>query len=158
MTFCRLRIAVLIVSLVWLSSPGSLAVADASGMEILMQTILNRGDRTIHTGEFRYTLRVTEESPSKEMIADQIAQVRAALRENMKLIANNPAELKQLQNDIDTADQYIPQQVRDNADGSYGVPGRSVQICGNGLEPSDLARLGAVRTVSEAVLRGHGWT
>ena len=42
--------------------------------------------------------------------------------------------------------------------GSYGVPGRSVQICGNGLEPSDLARLGAVRTVSEAVLRGHGWT
>ena len=46
----------------------------------------------------------------------------------------------------------------DIGEGSYGVPGRSVQICGNGLEPSDLARLGAVRTVSEAVLRGHGWT
>ena len=48
--------------------------------------------------------------------------------------------------------------IRHFAKGSYGVPGRSVQICGNGLEPSDLARLGAVRTVSEAVLRGHGWT
>ncbi len=85
------------------------------GQDILVKAMLKRGDLDIRTGDFRYVLSVTEDVPTKEMIAKEVEAHRAALQEAMKLYVDNPDELKQFQKGIDTADQYVPQQVRDHA-------------------------------------------
>ncbi len=119
MAIHRLCLVSLMLSFAWVSFTESLALADDSGLEILSKVILNQGDRTIRTGEFRYTLRVSETPPSNEMIQQQVEKHRIALRKTMKQFEKNPRMMKQFQKAIDTADQYVPQQVRDNADLMY---------------------------------------
>ena len=97
----------------------SFTVADEPRTEILSQLILNNSHRTIRTGEFRYALRVSEEAPSDITVAAEVEKIRDVLREELEKHKSDPRLRKQLQVAIDTAPDYVPAQVRGNADLMY---------------------------------------
>ena len=88
-------------------------MSEEPGQDVLVKAISNRGDVGIRTGEFRYSLRVTEDVPTDKMIAEQVEIHRATLREAMKRFVDKPNALKKFQTGINTADQYDPHPVAD---------------------------------------------
>ena len=96
----------------------SFSNAEEDHLNMLSHAVIRRGDRDIHTGEFRFHLRVTEEELSNEVIAEHTERVRSAWRD--VLIKNkNPAIAKNLQTAIDTAGDDVPDQAKKNSDMTF---------------------------------------
>ena len=93
-----------------------LMAADEGEILALSGAMTNRGEITIHHGEFRYVLNVSVEMPSSDEISVQVNLGQEALRKQMERYKDNPKYVKNLQKAIDTADQTVSQQLRQNAD------------------------------------------
>ncbi len=92
-----------------------LMAADDKEISALSESLANRGDIAIRYGEFRYVLDVSVEVPSSQEITDQVKLGREALRMQMERNKDNPRYVKNLQKAIDSADQTVSQQMRQNA-------------------------------------------
>jgi hypothetical protein len=81
---------------------------------LLEEVIANRGDRVIKTGEFRYALNILDAPPPKEVSDARVEEVRAILREKLEKYAGNAKMRQRYEKAIESVDQYIPEQLRQN--------------------------------------------
>ncbi|MEM9643837.1 MAG: hypothetical protein AAF989_02490 [Planctomycetota bacterium] len=112
LVFSALRI---VSTLMLLIVCDSLQATEDSPARILEQAIQNRGDRVIRTGEFNYTLTMSEGTPTDDVVDQRVKQVRAALQEQLQKHKDNPDFVNSLQQAIDSADEYVPEQVIANS-------------------------------------------
>jgi hypothetical protein len=95
-----------------INSPTALtAEVESRALHLLDQVIRHRGNREIATGEFRYSLSISEPPPSKEATNDRVEQVRAVLRDRLEKLPESSDLRQRFEHAIATADEYVPEQM-----------------------------------------------